>query len=97
MNENEIIGEGAHGLVKICRKIKDDGKLYAVKILRTCEEEIFALMRKTFLLQKELNHPNIVKAYQLFLNQKGARIHLVMEYCPYEPLSSLLKRKGRLT
>jgi serine/threonine protein kinase len=55
-------------------------------------------MRKTFLIQKNLNHKHIVKALQLFINQNTERSYLLMEYCPYPSLTSLLrKRGGRLT
>ncbi len=45
--ELEILGEGCVGLVKKCRSLKDD-KFYAVKIVRTRDEETIFNVNRLF-------------------------------------------------
>lgn len=34
-------------------------------------------------VQKSLNHPNIVKLYEIIDDEEDEKLHMVMEYCPY--------------
>lgn len=79
------IGEGASGCVNICTS-KRDGKVYAVKRTRG-DVEMLRISKRTFKILKTLNHPLIIKAKCLYLNEVSEDIHFVMEYCPYPSLS----------
>jgi serine/threonine protein kinase len=61
------LGEGASACVFEC-KSKKDGKIYAVKISRG-DVELLRISKRTFKIMKRLNHPNILKAKCLYLNQ----------------------------
>ena len=37
LDEENIIGEGCHGMVKLCKR-KKDNKIFAVKIIRSGDE-----------------------------------------------------------
>ena len=39
-------------------------------------------------IQRTLNHPNIVKLYELIDDEEDEKLHIVMEYCP---LGELMK------
>jgi len=34
-------------------------------------------------VQKNLNHPNIVKLFEVIDDEEDEKLHMVMEYCPY--------------
>lgn len=84
------LGEGASGCVYTCQ-CKRDGKTYAVKISRG-DVELLRISKRTFKIMKRLNHPNILKAKCLYLNEVSEKIHFVMEYCAYPSLESISER-----
>lgn len=45
---------------------------------------------------KTLSHPNIIKAYYLFINEKSETSHLVCENCNYKDLRFYLNRNRKL-
>ncbi|EAR90042.2 Serine/Threonine kinase domain protein (macronuclear) [Tetrahymena thermophila SB210] len=74
----EILGEGCVGLVKKAVR-KSDGQVFAVKTVRTRDEETIENIKQEFLHLKQLNHPNIVKVYELYIDNLSGKIHSVME------------------
>ncbi|KAL4484945.1 hypothetical protein ABPG74_020122 [Tetrahymena malaccensis] len=74
----EILGEGCVGLVKKAVR-KSDGQVFAVKTVRTRDEETIENIKQEFLHLKQLNHPNIVKVYELYIDNFSGKIHSVME------------------
>ncbi len=50
-----------------------------MKIIRTNEIEILKAVKSEFMIQKELNHPNIVKVYEMYFNPITSRIQIIME------------------
>jgi serine/threonine protein kinase len=43
-----------------------------------------------------LNHPSIASTYELYINEKTEIANLVMEFCPYPSLESLIKKRKHL-
>eukprot|EP00762_Andalucia_godoyi_P001875 ANDGO_05995.mRNA.1 cAMP-dependent protein kinase type 3 len=75
----QILGEGAFGQVRLCKK-KDNGCIYAAKILRK-EQLIRAKQTKYVKSEKSilstLSHPNISRLFFTFADSK--KLYLVME------------------
>ena len=55
----DVLGQGCVGLVKKAFR-KKDGKLFAIKIVRTVDEEMIFNIKTEFLNMRILEHPNIV-------------------------------------
>lgn len=53
---------------------------YAVKEMRVPDKEYFDIALKEFKLINDLNHPNIIKVYDIFYNELKEKIYTVMEY-----------------
>jgi 3-phosphoinositide dependent protein kinase-1 len=89
------LGQGAFAEVYLMRE-KSDQHLYAVKkvskSLLKREGKIEQAIRERELLSS-LDHQGIVKLYRAF--HDTSYLYLVMEYCPKESLSHLLKLHGR--
>lgn len=98
------IGEGAHGVVFKCEVIEDKkksrkkprrkerpiGKYVALKKIRirsTTEGLSLEAIREIKLLQ-EIDHPNVVKLYDVF--SKGSDVNLVLEFMSFD-LENIIK------
>lgn len=59
-----------HASVYKCFLLTDEKKLqpFAVKIMREDDEEKLLAAKKEFEITKKLNHKNIVKSIELFVN-----------------------------
>ncbi|CAD8069119.1 unnamed protein product [Paramecium primaurelia] len=97
--KNKNLGQGAHGIVKICyNKLEGNAIQYAVKVFRSGDPEIISTIKKTFKINRQLNDLQcVIKAIDLFINVTKEEIHLVMELCPYPSLDKLLQQKKQLT
>ncbi|CAG9326639.1 unnamed protein product [Blepharisma stoltei] len=91
----ESLGSGAFGEVKICFQ-RDTRQKRAVKIMR---KDLMKSESKRDDLEKEISilrsmdHPNIVRLYEFFEDQK--RIYIVMEHCAGgELFDEIIKRKN---
>ncbi|CAD8118154.1 unnamed protein product [Paramecium sonneborni] len=91
----QILGQGAHAIVKLARR-KETNELYAVKITRMNNEEIYNNVKRTFYNARCLRHQNIIQEIELFINEKYCSACLVMEYCPYPTLEQILLERGIL-
>lgn len=65
----EKLGEGAQSVVKKCTEVAS-GKVYAVKIFRCCDTELFEMLKTQYKLLTSLSHPHIIEAFYLFANEK---------------------------
>ncbi len=92
----EIVGEGTTGLVKKCIN-KATGEIKAVKIIRTNETEILKAVKGEFLMQKELDHPGIVKVYEMYFNPITSRIQIIMELIEGNELFESICKYGPFT
>jgi serine/threonine protein kinase len=61
------IDEGAESVVYEGREKKSDKK-YAVKVFKKKDQDFINRIKTQFRILKNLNHPNIIKAYNLFVN-----------------------------
>lgn len=89
-----IIGSGAFGHVKMCKKIGDEtNKLFAVKSMykKKCESDILQEVKVLI----SLDHPNIVKFYEYFVDEEC--YHLVTELLNGGELVDKIKSRGHLS
>lgn len=66
-----------HSTVYKCFKL-DDHLLefpYAVKVVKENDEEKLLAHEKEFNIMKDLDHPNIVKTIELFMNKVKNEVH----------------------
>jgi len=72
------LGEGSYG--QVCTgKHKNTGKTYAIKAIDTSKISDVSRFEAEVGIQKMLDHPNIVKLYEVFKDAK--KVYLVMEIC----------------
>jgi len=92
-----IIGRGAFGEVRICRK-KDEGKVYAMKIMKKQEmlkkNQVQHIRAERDVLALADN-PWVVKLHYSFQNDKN--LYLVMEFLPGGDLMTILMKYDILT
>lgn len=92
---DQILGEGASSVVKLCEH-RISKQVYAVKIIRNCDEETASQMQKTFKMQQRLDHAKIIKCFDLFIDRFRNCIFLVMEYCAFPSLLHLIQKSAPL-
>lgn len=75
-----LIGGGHFGTVRIAHPISNPSKSYAVKSLlwESIWKEV-KLLETELQILKELDHPNIVKFYETYVDYRY--VHIVMELC----------------
>ena len=86
------LGKGGFGRV-ITARSRRTGALFAVKsvpLADLCEEDL-AQLRTEIEIQRKLEHPNIVRIYEVFEDDWDAEMHLVMEMCEQCLMSHLLQ------
>ncbi|CAD8092184.1 unnamed protein product [Paramecium sonneborni] len=87
------LGQGAHAIVKTAKK-KSTDEIYAVKIVRSGDQEIQNNVKRTFNNTRCLKHPNIAQDIELYINEKLETSYLVMEYCKFPSLESIIKKRA---
>lgn len=76
----KIIGSGHFGTVRLASLFTNPTKKFAVKtIFKEKVKKDLHLLRRELEILKTLDHPNIVKFYEVYQDEKF--FHLVMEYC----------------
>ena len=91
-----VLGEGAFGKVQMAES-KINGEIRAVKIidkLRLNDEDLIRLKYEIDIL-KNLNHPNIVRLYEIYENK--CAILLVTELCDGVELFDEISKRRQLT
>lgn len=89
------LGKGKFGNVYLARE-KESHYVVALKVLfksQIVDSEIEHQVRREVEIQCRLRHPNILRMYGYFHDEK--RIYLILEYAEKGPLYRLLKEKGR--
>lgn len=91
----KTIGEGSFGRVMLARHLLTNSEV-AVKIIDKTQLDANSL--KTVLreasIMKLLNHPNIVKLFEVFETKK--KLYLVMEYVNNGEMFEYLEKNGRM-
>lgn len=89
--ELEVIGRGSYGAAVLVVHLAEGGKYVAKKILLSglSEKELQGAQQEAQLL-RSLDHPNIVKYKESFLNPQ--ELIIVMEYCEVGDLSLQMKK-----
>ncbi len=75
-----VLGEGGFAVVrKAIHRI--NGNIYAVKTIDTCKIKTNKLesLRNEVNIMKMLDHPNVIKLYEIF--EEENKLHLVLEMC----------------
>ena len=87
------LGKGKFGLVKLAIH-KESGRKVAVKIInkKLVSEVDVQQVKSEIDILKIAKHPNIIKLYDVFENEKY--IYILMEYCPGGDLFSYIEKRG---
>ncbi len=89
------IGRGR--MAGVYKSVHTSGQVVAIKVLppsRARDPELLARFHREARLILKLNHPNVVRAFQL--GEAGGLPYLVMEYLEGETLEEVLRRETRL-
>eukprot|EP00668_Euglena_longa_P004829 GGOE01005655.1.p1 GENE.GGOE01005655.1~~GGOE01005655.1.p1 ORF type:complete len:614 (-),score=186.18 GGOE01005655.1:400-2241(-) len=84
------VGKGSYGKVKTCRH-KKSGQMYAMKIVDKrrlqkitkpgSQKTEFDKVMMEIEIMKSLQHPNVVKMYEVIDDPESGKVYLIMEYC----------------
>ena len=81
------------GTVKRCQCIKTSD-YFAVKIIKSRDDELVANVKKEFEKLKELQHENIISVHELVIDKMLGAIYLVMELFKGKEMFELLSDIG---
>lgn len=94
--EPKIIGNGYFGTVRVATLINNPSKKFAVKtIFKEKIQKSLHLLKRELEILKTLDHPNIVKFYETYQDDKF--FHFVMEYCSGGELLARIADSGYLS
>jgi|JI6StandDraft_1071083.scaffolds.fasta_scaffold12903_2 serine/threonine protein kinase len=85
----EKLGEGAQSVVMRCTD-RLSGINYAVKKFGHCDSELIEMLKVQYRILTELNHPNIIEGYSLYVDEKTMSCQMVLEYCSYPTLAKVI-------
>ncbi|CAK60938.1 unnamed protein product (macronuclear) [Paramecium tetraurelia] len=91
-----MIGEGAHGLVKKAIKV-ETGEQVAVKISRSGDPELVKTFTEAYKNTRILDHQYIIKVYECYIDEQSETLYLVMEYSNLRSLEDVIKKHKKLT
>lgn len=92
-----VLGKGSFGKVVLCRK-RDNGKLYAMKILKkqhVIKRKQVAHTKTERSVLGQVDHPFVVKLHYAFQTQN--KLHFVLDFCSGGELFFHLGRAGRFS
>ena len=94
------LGEGTSGLVRRCIH-KATGKEYAVKIVRTRDEEIifhvavlYWQLKNEFRNLKNMHHENVIEVSKLYIDNDAGYVYLVMEFFEGTEMFGYIEKLG---
>jgi calcium-dependent protein kinase len=92
----KLLGSGNFGTVRLASPRSNPKKVYAIKsIPREKVDEEISMLEEELLILMEVDHPNIIKFYETYRDEKYYRI--VMEYCKGGELFEHLTQRGKFT
>ncbi|KIM30710.1 hypothetical protein M408DRAFT_66054 [Serendipita vermifera MAFF 305830] len=95
----DVIGNGSFGIIRKVRR-KEDGQFYARKELnfeRMSDRDKKQIVAEVNIL-KDLNHENIVRYHDRFVDTEQGMLYIVMEYCGGGDLAGVInstKKRGQ--
>lgn len=98
-NQYKILDRLGQGrMAGVYKAVHELGQVVAIKILppsKAKDANLFARFQREARLAERLNHPNVVRTFQI---DEAAGLHfIVMEYLEGETLDEVLKRRGKLS
>lgn len=92
----KVLGTGAFGEVRMCVH-RESGAQRAVKVLRksNMDESEKAILFNEINVLKGIDHPNIIKMYEFFEDDK--RFYIVTEICKGGELFDEVENRGKFT
>jgi serine/threonine protein kinase len=91
--DNKRIGKGSFATI---HKGYHKSTQYEVAIKKQCVDNIFNLkkqLKREISFHKKLNHPNIVKLYDIFFDNESHIIYFIMELCTLGDFSKFQKKR----
>lgn len=90
----QVLGSGNFGIVKLgISKLGNKQKVAIKSVLKERVKEDLQNLQRELMILKSVDHPNIIKLYEVFEDEKY--IHIVMEYCSGGELFDRLEKKGK--
>jgi serine/threonine protein kinase len=85
-----------HASVYKCFKIDDiqQKQPLAVKIVREEDEEKILAHKNEFKIMERLNHPNVVRSFEMFINDQKKEVYQVMQYIEGKEVFDLISELG---
>jgi serine/threonine protein kinase len=90
----EKLGEGRFGKVYKVRDLKENGKIYVLKISKDANLNNYLLDEAQSVIF--LNHPNLVKLHKYIVSRKRNEVYLIYEFCDGGDLKNYVEKKGKL-
>ena len=85
--------KGTVGIVKRCIE-KSTGKVFAVKQIKSREEETILNLQNEFQHLLKLNHDQVIQVHELIIDRKNGNLNLVMEFFPGKELFMVISQIG---
>jgi [calcium/calmodulin-dependent protein kinase] kinase len=97
----ESLGAGSYAEVKLCKE-KASGKLFAMKFInrdimkhdKLGKQNKLDDIKREIAIMKKLNHPNVLRLYEVMDDPKMNKLFLVLEYMKHGDLLSHQKKKN---
>jgi serine/threonine protein kinase/serine/threonine protein phosphatase PrpC len=96
----ETLGTGGYAEVKLCKE-KLSGKLFAMKFIsrdvmkkdKLGKQSKLDDIKREIAIMKKLNHPNVLRLYEVMDDPKMNKLFLVLEYMKHGDMLSFQKKK----
>ncbi|KAL3670295.1 hypothetical protein V7S43_004608 [Phytophthora oleae] len=96
----ETLGTGGYAEVKLCKE-KESGKLFAMKFInrdvmkkdKLGKQSKLDDIKREIAIMKKLNHPNVLRLYEVMDDPKMNKLFLVLEYMKHGDMLSFQKKK----
>ncbi|KAG2760952.1 hypothetical protein PC129_g9044 [Phytophthora cactorum] len=97
----EPLGVGGYAEVKLCKE-KQSGKLFAMKFIsrdvmkkdKLGKQSKLDDIKREIAIMKKLNHPNVLRLYEVMDDPKMNKLFLVLEYMKHGDMLSFQKKKN---
>lgn len=99
----DTLGTGSYGVVRMCKDRVTD-QLYAMKIISRdllkkkknghSAETFLADIQREIAIMKKLNHPNVLRLFEVLDDPKVNKLYLVLEYMKKGDLLNVLKKQN---